>query len=464
MPRLSQVRLSKRVVEAAQPGECISDSEVRGFRLMVTPSGTRRFVAAYRVGAKGRSGKKALGSYPALTVEQARDRAREVLRLARAGIDPQQADEAAREAEEAARKAPTMVDLSKVYLEDHALSQALRPTTVRDAKALSAKALSAIGKMKVAEVGITDIRKLHGDVRAAGIVAGGKGVYRANRLLAILSKMFSLAIERGWRTDNPCKGVRKFPEDQRWRNLSEDEVGRLLRACDDYEEGRRLRPGGEPLMGRKLSAEQEAAPMALIEALPEDLRSATDREAANAIRLLLFTGARLQEVLKAEWGQFDLEAGLWEKPSSHTKTKRQHRLELDGPALDLLRAMADRKTHAAYLFPGSTERRRRNAPIDIKTGQPKGIAPRADLRHPWREISLMAKLGGVRLHDLRRTTASFMLSGGSSLATVGKALGHTQASTTARYATLSASVQREGLRAAGERMATLRDAERAQRP
>lgn len=443
MPRLSQVRLSKRVVEAAQPGQCISDSEVRGFRLMVSPSGARRFVAAYRVGAKGKSSMKALGIYPTLTVEQARDRAREVLRLARSRVDPQQAEKAVREAEEAVRKAPTMTDLSKVYLEDYAVSQALRPATVRDAKALSAKALAALGKMKVTEVGITDIRKLHGDVRAAGIEAGKKGNYQANRLLAILSKMFSLAIERGWRTDNPCKGIRKFPEDQRWRNLSEDEVGRLLRACDDYEAGLRpISPEDDPE-----TVERKTTP------LPASERSATDREAADAIRLLLFTGARLQEVLKAEWGQFDLEAGLWEKPSAHTKTKRQHRLELEGPALDLLRAMADRRTHAVYLFPGSTERRRRNVPIDIKTGQPKGIAPRADLKRPWQLISALAKLEGVRLHDLRRTTASFMLSGGASLATVGKALGHTQASTTARYATLSASVQREGLRAAGERMA-----------
>lgn len=339
-----------------------------------------------------------------------------------------------------------MTTLSKVYLEDYAVSQALRPATVKDAKALSAKALASIGKKKVAEVTITDIRKLHGDVRAAGIAKGNKGNYQANRLLAILSKMFSLAIERGWRTDNPCKGIRKFPEDQRWRNLSEEEVGRLLQACDDYEAGLRpVSPQDTPE-----TATRKTTP------LPVSERRATDREAANAIRLLLFTGARLQEVLKAEWGQFDLEAGLWEKPSAHTKTKRQHRLELEGPALDLLRSMAESKSHSIYLFPGSTERRRVNAPIDIKTGQPKGITPRSDLKRPWQSICALAELEGVRLHDLRRTTASFMLSGGASLATVGKTLGHTQASTTARYATLSQTVQRAGLKAAGERMAAAR--------
>ena len=217
---------------------------------------------------------------------------------------------------------------------------------------------------------------------------------------------------------------------------------RLLAACDDYEAG--IRPAAEG------DTPEQAAAKAI--PLPEGVRSSTDREAADAIRLLLFTGARLQEVLKAEWPQFNLGAGIWEKPSAHTKTKRQHRLELEGPALDLLQAMGERKSHALYLFPGSPQLRRKNAPVDIKTGEPQDIAPRSDLKRPWAAISAMAGLEGVKLHDLRRTTASFMLSGGSSLATVGKALGHTQASTTQRYATLAPSVQRSGLGDAGRRM------------
>lgn len=389
---------------------------------------------------------KALGTFPTLTVEQARDLAREVLREARKGNDPQETDRATRRVLEEARGAPTVDALAKLYLEDYAPSQALRPNSVRHARALLKLATDALGKTKVADVARHDIRKLHGDTRAAGIKAGTKGVYQANRLLAVLSKAFSLAIERGWRTDNPCKGIPKFPEDQRWRNLREDEVGRLLAACDAYEAG--IRPP------TPTDTPEEAALKAT--PLPESERSATDREAANAIRLLLFTGARLNEVLRAEWPQFDLEGGLWEKPSAHTKTKRQHRLELEGPALELLQAMAERKSHPVYLFPGDPKLRRKDAPVDIKTGKPKGIAPRADLRHPWRAVCALAGLEDVKLHDLRRTTASFMLSGGSSLATVGRALGHTQASTTQRYATLAPSIQREGLRAAGERMAALK--------
>ena len=436
MPKANASELNRRTVEAAHPGQFLWDDGTRGisgFGLRVTPGGTRTFIYRYRADGKQRF--LNLGRYPALTIEQARKLARVKAGEVGVGLDPQ-------DTRKALRDAPTMADLSKVYLEDYALSQALRPATIRHARALLSIAMKRLGGTKVAAVAITDIRKLHGDIRAEGIAAGTKGVYQANRLLAVLSKLFSLAIERGWRIDNPCKGVRKFPEDQRWRNLSEDEVGRLLAACDDYETG--IRPvldGDAPeTVIRKQSP------------LPEAGWSATDMGAANAVRLLLFTGARLREVLSADWPQFDLAAGLWEKPSSHTKTKRQHRLELDGPALALLKGMAKRKHHAAYLFPGNPTLRRKNAPLDIRTGQPKGVGPRADLRHPWRAISALAGLEGVRLHDLRRTTASFMLSEGSSLATVGKALGHTQASTTARYATLAASVQREGLRVAGERM------------
>lgn len=447
MPATSKVPLTKRLIEAAQPGQCLSDSEVRGLRLIVSPNGTKRFVASYRVGPKGKASMKALGPFGVVGLADARKAAAEVLRLARLGIDPA-----------ASRHAPTVADLAQLYLDDYALDRNLSNATVRHARALLAIATAHMGRRKAGEVTIADVRKLHGEVRRAGIERGSKGNYQANRLLAVLSKCFSLAIERGWRSDNPCKGVRKHDEDARWRNLSEGEVGRLLDACDAYEAGRRLRPGGEFVVGRKARlGEAEALPSLTI-SLPLSERSATDKEAADAIRLLLFTGARLQEVLKAEWGQFDLGRGVWEKPSAHTKTRRLHRLELEGPALALLREMGERAgRHPLYLFPGDPTRKRKGAPLDILTGRPK-VSPRADLRHPWREICAIAGLEGVRLHDLRRTTASFMLSHGASLATVGKALGHTQPSTTARYATLAPSVQKAALGAAGDAMVAGRGA------
>ena len=397
MPKKTEARLTKRRVEATQPGAYSWDSEVPGFGVRVTPAETRSFIYRYRV--DGRQRYEPLGGFPALTVEQARELARE---LAGRGRDTDH--RAAREAaHEERRRAKSLQDLSEHYLTDYAMARGLRPSTLRNARGVLRLVPEAVLGKSVAGIGKADVRRLHGEAKAAA------GVYQANRLLAVLSKMFALAEEEGWRSEsNPCRGVKKFDEDQRWRNLSEPEVARLLTACDGY-------IGQDPVRGQN---------------------------AADAVRLLLFTGARLQEVLKAEWVQLDLEAGRWVKPSSHTKTKRQHFLDLDGPALDLLREMRARDPGGRFLFPG--------APV---AGEER---PRADLKRPWTWIAREAGLHGVRLHDLRRTTASFMLSGGASLAAVGKTLGHTQAATTARYAHLSQTVQREELKRAGERMAALR--------
>lgn len=396
MPKRSSIRLTKSQVDAAEPGGWLWDAGVTGFGLRVTKAGSRSFIIRYR-NPGGDQKYAVIGKYPTLTVEQARAEAQVRLAEVARGEDPTAKRKALREA-------PTLTDLADEYLGTYATSRSLKPKTIRDARGVLRIALAAFGGKKVVEITTADVRKVHGEARKIA------GVYQANKLVAVLSKMFSLAAEVGWRSgDNPCRGVRKFPEDQRWRNLSEIEVARLLDACDEYE----------------------------------------NPNAANAVRLLLFTGARLQEVLKAEWWQFDLERGLWEKPSAHTKQQRQHRLELEGPALDLLRQMRQQDPLGRFLFPGE--------PLVTASGEVLARA-RADLKRPWRWLVNEAALENVQLHDLRRTTASFMLSGGASLPTVGKALGHTQASTTARYAHLSQDVQREALRGAGERMAALRGA------
>lgn len=389
MPKLSSIRLTKKIAEQAQPNTFTSDAVLRGFGLMVTPAGTKCFVISYRRESGGQ-GRQVIGHFPADTVEQARTEAQQRLSGVKAGRDP------AKE-RKASRATPTVSALAELYLGEYASARHLRDSTVRDARAVLKHANSALGSRKVNDLTVAEVRALHGRV------AHDVGRYQANRLLAVLKRMFSLAIEKGWLTTNPCQSVIKFQEDQRWRNLSGDEVSRLLLACHDC----------------------------------------PDQSAANAVRLLLFTGARLREVLTARWNQFDLDRGVWEKPSAHTKTRRQHRVELDGPALLLLRDM-HRHTNGIFLFPGKT------------TSSEFGyLLPRSDLKRPWAWLRERAGLHDVRLHDLRRTTASFMLEGGASLSTIGKTLGHTQMATTARYAHLSGSLQREELRKAGERMASL---------
>lgn len=485
MAKVGTVELTKRAVDVAGPGAWLWDGGTRGISglgLRVTPAGCKTFVFRYRNG-HGTQRMMKLGRFPALTVDQARELAGECANAVAKGKDPL-ADG------KALRSAPTVADLAGEYLGTHAASKGLAASTLAGARNVLGYALPTIGKLRVAEATKEHVLRARAKVKADGVTAakanarerakslseaegaieatraalgkaeaeagkGGRlrmmlgrqerevqrltrlasraedwaasgraGIQQSNRLIAVLSAMFSLAIDKGWRNDNPCERMKKEREDERWRNLSENEVARLLSACDEYE----------------------------LE-FPDD---ATAQGAADAIRLLLFTGARLREVLRAEWRQFDLERGMWEKPSAHTKVKRQHRLELDGPALDLLREMHSRRVHARFLFPGDPHKGRAGKQSSKAT--PALIKPRYDLRRPWARIVELAKLEDVRLHDLRRTMGSFMLSSGAPLAAVGKALGHTQARTTARYAHLAPSVQREGLRLAGEKMRSLRAA------
>jgi integrase len=222
--------------------------------------------------------------------------------------------------------------------------------------------------------------------------------------------MLSLAIEQGWRSDNPCKSVSKFKINRRQRYLSEDEIGRLLAACDAY----------------------------------------PNQSAANAIRLLLYTGARLNEALKAEWLQFDLERGVWVKPSAHTTTKIEHHVPLSSPVLALLKEMREADPNGRYLFPGE--------PLGVNEGVTPEAKPRADLKRPWVQICKAAGIKDARRHDLRRTTASLMASAGEDRQTIGRVLGHTQAATTDSYVSIFPTAQAAALEKLGVRAQELRDA------
>ncbi|RZI99633.1 MAG: DUF4102 domain-containing protein [Brevundimonas sp.] len=382
MPRRTNHRLTKTIIETAVPNSVVWDSEVPGFGVRVTPAGSRSFVFQFRA-SRLEQGRITIGHYPAMSVEQARKTAR----VHRVSVD--QGGNPSRE-RRGDRAAVTLAELATYYLDTYGPQRGLKPQTISDARRLLERlALPRFGRRKVVEITVGDIRSIHNDAHQR------VSRYQANKLRAVLSRMFTLAIQHEWRTDNPCRGVEKFAEDQRWNHLSPAQVAALLEACDRYRE----------------------------------------QHAANAVRLLLFTGARLREVINSTWEQFDLDQGIWIKPSSHTKTKIVHRLQLAPMTISLLKRMRDERSNTKFLFPGRD-----------------GLKPRVDLKWPWKRILDDAGIGHHRRHDLRRTTASFMLSTGSDLMTVGKSLGHTQASTTLRYASLFDSVQREGITRATELM------------
>ena len=221
--------------------------------------------------------------------------------------------------------------------------------------------------------------------------------------------MFNYAIKKKWRGDNPVKGVERYHEEKREHYLTKDEITRFTEALDGYH----------------------------------------DQSAASALRLLLLTGSREGEVLKAGWGEFDLDRGVWTKPSHHTKQKKTEHIPLSAPAVELLIGMRPHKA-SGPLFTGAD-----------------GRAARVSLRRPWIQACKAAGLvtvevvkgkrrhevrkykPTVRVHDLRHTYASHLASNGVSLQIIGKLLGHTQAATTMRYAHL----QDESLRAATNQLA-----------
>lgn len=382
MPRRTSHRLTKTLIDNAANDSVVWDAEVPGFGLRVTPAGTRSFIFQFRV-SRSEQGRVTVGRYPAMSVEQAR----KIARAHRVAVD--QGGNPSRD-RQGSREAVTLSGLAAHYCEVYGPQRGLKPQTISAARQLLDRyALPRFGRRKVIDLTVGDIRSIHNDTREKA------GRYQANKLRAVLSRMFTLAIQNEWRSDNPCRGVEKFPEDQRWNHLSPTQVAALLDACDRYR----------------------------------------DQHTADGIRLLLFTGARLREVTNATWDQFNLERGLWIKPSSHTKTKIVHRLQLAPATVEMLHRMRTERPDTPFLFPGRD-----------------GTKPRVDLKRPWQSILESADIGHHRRHDLRRTTASFMLSTGSDLMTVGKSLGHTQASTTLRYASLFDSVQKDGITRATELM------------
>jgi integrase len=145
-----------------------------------------------------------------------------------------------------------------------------------------------------------------------------------------------------------------------------------------------------------------------------------DQQVANAFRLLLLTGARSGEVFAAAWGQFDLAAGRWTKPSSHTKQKKQHVVPLSPQAQQLLHRIRRGQDDAEiFVFPSSGE---------------SGHV--TTLKKSWREICKAAGIANLRIHDLRHSYASLAINAGWSLPVIGALLGHTQPGTTHRYAHL----------------------------
>jgi len=394
---VKRLKLNEKTLREAEPIEGnsyqIFDTEILGLAAKVQTSGMRTFTLDYRYA--GRQRRMTIGRWPEWSVTAARERAKDLRRMIDEGQDPLAAKEELREA-------PHITDMIDRYIREHLPK--LAPVNAGDQTSMLRQMLEpAWGDRLVTDITKSDVAKFLDFVaegrprpckqkpnnRARKLQGHKPTPVRANRVGEVLRKMFTLAVEWEWRADNPAQGFHRRLEHARERFLSPEELVRLAAALD----------------------------------------KAADQRGASIMRLCMLTGARVGEVRTARFEQFNLDYAIWSKPASTTKQRKIHRVPIsqDVVAIVRQRQLVVPKGNV-WLFPGDA------------VGKPV-----REVRRFWLKIRQEADLPDVRIHDLRHTFASLLVSGGASLEVIGRLLGHSQMQTTQRYAHLMESPLRAGV-------------------
>lgn len=381
-----KTKITKRTVDSTAPGTrdaFIWDTETRGFGLKVTPKGRKIYVLQARL--KGRVRRFTIGEHGApWTAEAARVEARRLHGFIAAGQDP------AEEKRRIEADRMTVAELCDLYLAEGCTTK--KPGTLEGDRTRIARHIKPLlGKIRLADLRRADIERAMADIaagktardertgpRGRSIIRGGKGA--ASRVVGLLGAILEFGMQRDLRADNPARGVKRYQDTKRERYLSAEELARL----------------GNAIRAAKITGEN---PFAIA-----------------AIRLLALTGCRKNEILSLHWKHVDLERGLLLLPDSKTGQKTAH---LNAPAIQLLSELPHLDDN----------------PHVICGAAPGGCL--VNLQKCWNRIREAAGLQDVRIHDLRHSFASVAAAGGYSLPVIGALLGHSQATTTARYTHLA---------------------------
>jgi integrase len=393
-----KIRITSRLVDALKPGECVGDTDLPGFFVRRQQEARVYFVRKHvrskrhfvTIGQHGREG---------WTERRARDRALEIIAALRQGLDPS-AERAA------ARGIPTLQLFAETFLQNRA--GVLKPGTLANYRSLLRRhiaprddqgrtAKGSIGKILLDQLTHQDVAGLHGRMKDTPRAA--------NHVLDFISSLYSEAqahslVPEGF---NPAKRVKRYTVQARQRFLSQDELARL----------------GDVLAAAEEDGDE--SPYAIA-----------------AIRLLILTGCRRDEILTARWEWVDFERGLLNLPDSKTGAKSVY---LNAAALDVLRTLP-RVAGNPFIIVGGKEGQRW---VNLRKVWTR-IRDRAELQPT---TGKNGKLQPVRLHDLRHSFASLLASGGASLPVIGKLLGHASPQTTARYAHLAEHPLRNTVEGAG---------------
>ena len=388
--------LSKRPNE----GSIYYDRRLTGFGLRMSSAGQISYFVEFRPGSGGRRVSKrriVIGrdEPPMFRADHARSAAEQYLARVRLGGDPA-GDRAA------SRSAPTVAEVLDDYLKNRVARLRKASTHALYSGYARIHIQPRIGSRPANLLSRAEVTSLHAKI-------GQSHPVTANRVIVMLRAALDYAAREGLvqgSSVNPAVGIDAYRERLREKYLSAEEFRRLGETLElAVSEGLMWHP--DP------SKNLKHAPA------PENRRIMIDPFAIAAIRLLVLTGARLREILNLKWEQIDFEQGMALLPES--KTGRRV-LVLGEAALSVLRAIP---RTGAFVVAGIQVRGPDGQLVD---------APRSDLNRPWKRIRTHAKLGNLRLHDLRHSFASVGASAGLGLYVVGQLLGHRSPSTTSRYA------------------------------
>jgi len=353
----------KRGEKAGGVNAYYRDTEVQGFALRVGAGGARFWIIEYTLGKRQRTyviGKRAL-----YLVAAARTKAKELLGGVAQGIDPAESKREAVAAQTEREGAPTFRELYDLWLAEvgrHKKSARCDRSTRKKFATIEAKKTRDITTGQI-------------DSILAGLVKGGTPI-AANRALTLIKTVCRWGVRKHHLESDPAKDIEKpADESERVVFISRAELDELFYALDAH----------------------------------------PDQSGANAIKLLVWTGCRKQEVLSAEWSQFDLERGLFQK--GVTKSGREVFIPLDPLALDLLRKMK-RGAASKFLFPSRT----------------KPTVPRNEVRGVWYAARKAIGRNELHLHDLRHFYATALLEGGASKEAIAPLLGQATTAMVRRYA------------------------------
>ena len=382
---MARGKISSLAVSRMTPGQCLWDSAVAGFGVRRQRS-SAVYVLKYRF--NGRQRFFTIGKHGSpWTPDMARA---EALRLLGRIVSSENPRDPAAERADLARTA-TFAEFAQRYLEDYAVVRKKPRSVLEDRNNLRLHILPVLGSLRLSDISQSDIARLH--------VSRRRHPTSANRCVALLSRIFTIAEKWGVRASrtNPCRGIDRYPELTRERYLSGDEAKRLGTVLDGA-------------LAPEWSTASTGPATKRISGLYEDWR------AVVCIKLLLFTGARLSEILSLKWEAIDWQRGVARLADS--KTGRRN-LAITTPALELLKLLP-RDSRSPYVLPG-------NKPGTHFVG----------IQKPWQRLRTKAALSDFRLHDLRHAFASVAVTNGTSLFMVGAMLGHRHAVTTQRYAHLA---------------------------